>query len=271
MDGIDVNSALRSSATERAPTASWRKLALAAGALYLLTFISIPRLALFGPVLNDPAYILSSGSDTGVLVGVLLEMIVSVAIVGTGVALYPVLKRQNEGVALGFVTARLFETGIIVVGIIALLSVATLRQNGVPAAGDAASLVTTGQALVAIQNWTFRIGQGLMPGINALLLGYLLYRSGLVPRVIPALGLIGAPLIISSAIGQVFGINEQISVWSGVATLPIFLWELSLGLWLVFKGFKPSAMALLASRASGTEASVTAPAPVAVARKAGAA
>lgn len=227
---------------------SMRKTALAGGVLYLLTFISIPRLALFGPVLNDPNYILSSGSDAGVLLGIVLELIVAFAIVGTGVALYPALKRQNEGVALGFVTARLFETGIIVVGILSLLAILTLR-NEAPTGADATSLVTAGSSLVAIQNWSFTIGQGLMPGINALLLGSLFYRSRLVPRIIPALGLIGAPLIISSVVGQLFGVNEQVSAWSAIATLPIFLWELSLGVWLVVKGFRPDAVAALVNRA----------------------
>jgi Domain of unknown function (DUF4386) len=267
-----MTTAVRTTATTRPPVDSMRKTALAAGLLYLLTFISIPRLALFGPVLDDPNWILGSGSELGVLVGVVLELIVAFAIVGTGVALFPALKRQNEGVALGFVTARVVETGVIVVGIISLLSIVTLRQDlGAAAGAEAASLVIAGQSLVAIQNWTFLIGQGLMPGINALLLGYLFYRSGLVPRIMPALGLIGAPLIISSAIGQILGINEPISVWSGVAVLPILLWELSLGLWLVFKGFKPSAMAALASGSEGTDESAAAPAPIAAATKAGAA
>jgi hypothetical protein len=165
---------------------SMRKTALAAGVLYLLTFLSIPRLALFGPILDNPNYILGSASGTGVLVGVVLEMIVALAIVGTGVALFPVLKRQNEGVALGFASARLFETGVIVVGIISLLTVVTLRQDvGVLAGADAASLVTTGQALVAIQNWTFLIGQTLLPGINALLLGYLMYDPAWCPESSP--------------------------------------------------------------------------------------
>ena len=263
----------RTTATRRLSTDSMRKTALVAGALYLLTFISIPRLALFGPVLDDPNYILGFGSEIGVLVGVVLELIVAVAIVGTGVALYPVLKRQNEGVALGFVSARIVETGIIVVGIISLLSVVTLRQDvGTAAGADAASLVIAGQSLVATQNWTFLIGQGLLPGINALLLGYLFYRSGLVPRIIPALGLIGAPLLISSAIGQILGINEQVSVWSGIAVLPIFLWELSLGLYLVFKGFKPSAMAALDAESRSTdEPAAPTPSPTVVATKAGAA
>ncbi|MCA1570410.1 MAG: DUF4386 domain-containing protein [Chloroflexi bacterium] len=223
-----------------------RKTALAGGVLYLMTFLSIPRLALFGPVLDNPNYILGSGSATGVIVGIVLELIVALAIVGTGVALYPILKRQNEGVALGFVSARVIETGIIAVGIISLLAVVTLRQDAA-AGADAASLVTTGQALVSVQNLTFLIGQGLLPGLNGILLGYLFYRSGLVPRVLPAMGLIGGPLMISSVIGQLFGINEQVSVWSGIALVPIFLWEFSLGLWLVFKGFRPSAVAALMS------------------------
>jgi hypothetical protein len=220
---------------------SLRKTALAAGLLYLISFIAIVRLVLYGPVLTDPNYIVSAGSDTGVLWAAVVEIIVAVVIVGTGIALFPVVKRQNEGVALGFVAARVFEAAIIVVGVISLLTVVTLRQEAGAAAGaEATSFVTTGRSLVAIQNWTFLIGQTLLPGINALLLGSLMYRSGLVPRIIPLLGLIGGPLIISSAIGQVLGINEQYSAWSAISLLPIFVWELTLGLWLVFKGFKTS-------------------------------
>ena len=248
-----------------------RKTALAGGVLYLMTFLSIPRLALFGPVLDNPDYILGSGSTTGVIVGIVLELIVAFAIVGTGVALYPILKRQNEGVALGFVAARVVETGIIVVGIVSLLGVVALRQN--PMAGaDAASLVTTGQALVAVQNLTFLIGQGLMPGINGILLGYLFYRSGLVPRLMPALGLIGGPLMISSIVGQLFGINDQYSTWSLVALVPIFLWEFSLGVWLVVKGFRPSAVAaLLGNERVADDSAGAAPTAAMAATKAGAA
>lgn len=218
---------------------SLRKTAFVAGLLYLITYLAIPTIALYGPVLNDPAFVVSSGSDTGVLWGAVLELIVAFAIVGTGVALFPVLRRQNEGVALGFVTSRLFEAGVITVGILSLLSIVTLQQEvGATAAADAGSLVIVGQSLVATHDWSFLIGQTLLPGINALLLGSLFYKSRLVPRVIPLMGLIGGPLLISSAIGQVVGINEQYSAWSAIAVLPIFLWELLLGLWLVFKGFR---------------------------------
>ena len=218
---------------------SLRKTAFVAGLLYLITYLAIPTIALYGPVLSDPAFIVRSSADTGVLWGAVLELIVAFAIVGTGVVLFPVLRRQNEAVALGFVTSRLFEAGVITVGILSLLSIVTLQQEiGATAAADAGSLVITGQSLVAIHDWSFLIGQTLLPGINALLLGSLFYQSRLVPRVIPVLGLIGGPLLISSAIGQVLGINEQYSAWSAIAVLPIFLWELLLGLWLVFKGFR---------------------------------
>jgi len=233
---------------------SLRKTAFVAGLLYLITYLAIPTLALYGPALSDPTFIVSSGSDTGVLWGAVLELIVAFAIVGTGVVLFPVLRRQNEGVALGFVTARLFEAGVITVGIISLLSVVTLQQEvGATAGADSGSLVIAGQSLVAVHDWSFLIGQTLLPGINALLLGALFYTSRLVPRVIPLMGLIGGPLLISSAIGQVVGINEQYSAWSAIAVVPIFLWELTLGLWLVFKGFRTAPVTAADKRAQATE------------------
>jgi hypothetical protein len=228
---------------------SLRKTAFIAGMLYLITYLAIPTVVLYGPALDDSNFIASMGNSTGVLWAAVLELIVAFAIVGTGVALFPVLKRQNESVALGFVTARLFETGIIVVGIISVLSIVTLGQDAA-AGADPVSLVNTGRSLVAIHDWTFLIGQTLLPGINALLLGSLMYRSGLVPRAIPLLGLIGAPLMISSALGQVVGINSEYSAWSAIALVPIFLWELTLGLWLVFKGFKPSAPIMIEAAAA---------------------
>ena len=227
-----------------------RKLAFVAGLLYLITYLAIPTLALYGPALSEPTFILGASGDTAVLWGAVLELIVAFAIVGTGVALFPVLRRQNEALALGFVTARLFEAGVITVGILSLLSIVTLQQEVGSTAGAAAdSLVITGRSLVATHDWSFLIGQTLLPGINALLLGTLFYRSRLVPRVIPLLGLIGGPLLIASALGQVIGINEQYSAWSAIAVLPIFLWELLLGLWLVFKGFRSTPITTADSQA----------------------
>ncbi len=225
---------VNTAATKRVPMDSLRKTALAAGVLYLVTFVSIPTLALYGSV-RDPNFITGTGPDTPILVGGVLEMIVALAGIGTAVAMYPVIRRQNEGVALGFVGARILEAAAIVTGVVCLLSVVTLRQ-----AGAGAPALATGQALVAMYDWTFLLGQTLMPAMNALLLGSLLYRSGLVPRILPLLGLIGAPLLLASVTATLFGINDTLSVWSAIATAPIALWEFSLGVWLVVKGFKPS-------------------------------
>jgi hypothetical protein len=224
-------------AMTRVPMDSMRKTALVAGVFYLITFVSIPTLALYGPVKNHRDWILSSGSHTGVLVGGFLEVIVALAGIGTAVTLYPVVKRQNDGVALGFVAARVLEAAMIFTGVISLLSLVTLRQPGA-AGADAAALVTAGASHVAVYNWTFLLGQSLMPGINALLLGSVMYRARLVPRVIPVLGLIGAPLLICTVIATVFGGFKLGS--PELAALPVGAWELSLGVWLVVKGFRPA-------------------------------
>jgi Domain of unknown function (DUF4386) len=223
-------------ATKRAPMDKMRRTALTAGVFYLITFVSIPTLALYGPVRDHRDWVLGSGASTGVLVGGFLEVIVALAGIGTAVTLYPVVKRQNEGVALGFVAARVLEAGMIFTGVVSLLSLVTLQQAGA-AGANAAALVTTGASHVAVYNWTFLLGQSLMPGINALLLGSLLYRSRLVPRIIPVLGLIGAPLLICTVIATLFGGFKLGS--PELAALPVAAWELSLGVWLVVKGFKP--------------------------------
>jgi hypothetical protein len=220
---------------------SMRKTALVAGVFYLITFISIPTLALYGPVKNHRDWILASGGHTGVLVGGLLEVIVALAGIGTAVTLYPVVKRQNEGVALGFVTSRVIEGAMIFAGVVSLLSLVTLRQDpGTATGAQAAGLVSTAASHVAIYNWTFLLGQSLMPAINALLLGSLLYRSRLVPRVLPVVGLIGAPLLLTADIATLFGGIGQQSSWALLGALPVAAWEFSLGVWLVVKGFKPS-------------------------------
>jgi hypothetical protein len=232
---------MRITAAKRVPMDSMRKTALVAGIFYLITFISIPTLALYGPARNHRDWILASGSHTGVLVGGFLEVIVALAGIGTAVTLYPVVKRQNEGVALGFVTARVLEAAMIFTGVISLLSLVTLRQDLGGAAGpNTAALVATAASHVAVYNWTFLLSQSLMPGINALLLGSLLYRSRLVPRAIPLLGLIGAPFLICTVIVTLFGGFKLGS--PELAALPVAAWELSLGVWLVVKGFRPSAI-----------------------------
>src|SRR6266487_5288245 len=201
-----------------------RKTALVAGVFYLLTFVSIPTLFLYGQV---------KGANS--IIGGVLEIIVALAGIGTAVALFPVLKRQNEGVALGFVGSRVLEAATIFAGVAFLLSVVTLRQ-----AGAGAGALVTGQALVALYDRMFLIGQSFMPAVNALLLGSLLYQSRLVPRVLPLLGFIGAALLVAADIAVLFGLIGLHAPSTALAAVPIALWEFSLGVWLVVKGFKPS-------------------------------
>ncbi|MET0865260.1 MAG: DUF4386 domain-containing protein [Nakamurella sp.] len=210
-----------------------RKTSLAAGVLYIITFVSIPTLALYGPV-KEPDYIIGGGPDTSVMIGGILEMIVALACIGTAVVLYPVVRRQNEAVAMGFVGVRVLEAAMIVSGIASLLSIVTLRQAG--AGPDA---LITGHALVAQYNNTFLLSQALLPAVNALLLGSLMYKSRLVPRVLPVLGLIGAPLLIASVTAKYFGLYDEQSAWSLFGAVPIAAWEFSLGVYLVVKGFRP--------------------------------
>jgi hypothetical protein len=221
-----------------------RTIATVTGWLFLITFItSIPAaFVLYPPVLNDPSYIVSAGADMSVKLGALLEVILVVANIGTAVVLYPLVKRQNHIVALGYVTARVVESTIIAVGVLSLLSVVTMRQEFAGAAGaDTAALVPLGRALVAVHDATFLLGPGFLAGLaNGIMLGYLMYRSGLVPRGMALLGLIGGPLLIVSFVAVLFGVYEQVSLPSAIATIPEFLWELSLGIYLVVKGFLPS-------------------------------
>ena len=221
-------------APKRVPMGSLRKTALAAGVLYLITFISIPTLFLYSDV-KDPNYLIGSGPVTPVLVGGLLEVIVALAGVGTAVVLYPVLKRQHQGVALGFVGTRTLEGAGLIAGVVALMTVVSLRQAGVGAAG-----LVTAKALTSMYGWAFLFSGSLMPALNALLLGSLLYRSRLVPRALPILGLIGAPLLLASVLGTLFGAFASTSPPALLLAIPIAVWEFSLGVYLIVKGFKPS-------------------------------
>ena len=220
--------------TKRVPMSSLRKTALAAGILYLITFVSIPTLFLYSAV-RGANYIVGPGPDTRVIIGGILEIIVALAGIGTAAALYPVLKRQNQGMALGFVASRTLEAATIFACVVTLLAVVTLRKSGVGAPG-----LVTAHALIGLHDWTFTIGQSLIPAVNAVLLGSLLYKSRLVPRILPVVGFIGAVLLLISTVTMMFGVHNYNSAASGLLAIPVALWEFSLGVWLTVKGFRPS-------------------------------
>src|SRR5580765_131242 len=206
------------------------------GVLFLITFAtSIPALLLYQPVLDDPVgYIASAGQSNRILFGVLLELLLIIANIGTAVVIFPIVKRQSEDLALGYVTARIVESTFILLGIVAVLGIVTLQQE---AAGAAEG--TVAYTLAAIKDWTFLLGPGWVVGWgNGLILGYLMYRSELVPQRMTWLGLIGGPLIIVSGTAVMFASDHPSNTLhslQGLATVPEFLWELFLGLYCTFK------------------------------------
>jgi uncharacterized protein DUF4386 len=210
------------------------------GVFFLITYVtSIPALWLYESVLRDPVgYIAGAGHDNRILFAALLELLLIVANIGTAVVIFPIVRRQSEELALGYVTARIFECTFILVGIVSMLAIITLRRQD--AGGDEGTVAYT---LAAIKDWTFLLGPGWVVGLgNGLILGYLMYRSELVPRKACWLGLIGGPLIIISGTAIIFTGNHPgntLHGLQGIATAPEFLWELFLGVYCTIWGFRP--------------------------------
>ena len=207
------------------------------GVLFLITFAtSIPALGLYQPVLDDPTgYIAGGGKDTQIYLGVLLELLLIIANVGTAVVLYPIVRRQNEILSIGYVTARIMECVFIAAGVLFVLGIVSLRSDSPDASATAVSLA-------ALKDWTFLLGPGFIVGWgNGLILAYLMYSSQLVPRGMTWLGLIGGPLVILSGTLVLFDVIDQGGSVQGLATIPEFLWELSLGIYCTVKGFRSDA------------------------------
>ncbi|MBK8881360.1 MAG: DUF4386 domain-containing protein [Bacteroidales bacterium] len=215
---------------------SLRKTALVAGIIYLITFVSIPTLAIYSRV-KGAGYIVGSGPDTPAIIGGILEIIVALAGIGTAVVLYPVLRKQNESTAMGLVAARILESGTIFVGVAFILSIVTLRQ-----AGAGADALATSNALVALYDRIFLLGQSFMPAICDILLGFMLYKSRLVPRGLSLIGIVGGPILLIGYFAILFGLIGQHAPMAGLFAIPVALFEFSLGVYLVVRGFRLSAI-----------------------------
>ena len=229
------------------------------GVLFTITFItSIPALLLYGPMLDHSKYIVGAGADPRVEWGALLEVLLIISNIGTAVVLFPILKWQNEWLALGYVTARIMECVFIAVGILSVLSVVTLRKDFAGSGGaDAASFVTAGKSLIAIKDWTFLLGPGFVVGVgNGMILGYLMYRSGLMPRGLTMLGLVGGPLVCISGIAVILDVIDRQSTLQAIMTIPEILWELSLCIYPIVKGFKRSPVLMRYEAAEAAESPV---------------
>jgi hypothetical protein len=231
-----------------------RKLAIAAGVLFLITHItSIGAVVLYDPVLKNANYFLGAGADAQVLLGGLLDILLALTVAGTSFALFPIVKRWNEGVALGYVGLRTLEAGIIAIGVVSLFALVTLRQFSAGTAADPDTLVAVGGALVGLYKGTFLLGPGFVCGVNTVLMAYLMYKSRLVPRFIPVLGLVGGPLIFAYSIARLFGAADQLQAVEAVLVLPIFAWEVTLALYLITKGFRLSAPASQSAQTAPNE------------------
>jgi len=233
-----------SKGSQRVPMDALRRTALLVGVLFVITYITsiAAKFFFYPPLLDDADYIVGGGADARVLWGALSEVILIIANIGTAVALFPILKRRYPGMALGFVTARVMESVFIGVGVLCVLTVVTMRQDFAGAGGEeGAALMTLGHALVTLQEWTFNLGPGFVVGVgNGLLLGYMMYKTGLVPRGLAMLGLVGGLLVCLSGAAVILGVIEAGSATQTLACMPEFFWELSFGVYLIAKGFKPS-------------------------------
>src|SRR5919205_2337466 len=238
-----------------------RRTSLAGGIAYLVTFAaSIPQLKLFADVIADPTgYITNRGSNAALQWGSVLEFLTAASGVATAVVLYPVTRRVSRTAALGFVTSRVIEATLIMVGVVSILSVVTLQHHFAGATGaQEQALGVTGESLVAMRQWTFLLGPGLMAGVNDLLLGYILYKSGLVGRVIPIIGLVGAPIVLVAYTVTILGGPGQTSTPGLLCALPVAVFEFSVGVHLTVKGFRPAALAALDGRTVPTPHAVPA-------------
>jgi hypothetical protein len=248
---------------------SSRKYALAVGVLFILTFItSIGAVFAYGPVLSA-GYVTGAGADGGVYLGAFLELMLILTNIGCAVVLFPILRRQNEALALSYVAARIVECTFILVGLLSLLTIVTLRQTG--AGADPGTLTTIGSSLLATHNWTFLLGPGFADGVGTgMILGYLMFKSGLVGRRMALVGLVGGTLLATSGVGVLLGIIPQGGAVQGIMTIPEIIWEAFLGLYLVAKGFQRTAPIMVAA-ASAAGLAATLPSRTIVAPQAGAA
>lgn len=227
----------------RLPTTPEQRTARIMGAWFLGTFVfSIPAFWFYDPLLHHPGYIVSGGADTRVAIGALLEIMLAVCGIATAVVIFPVVKRVNESVALGYVAARTVESIMILVGVLSLMSVVALRQD-LAGHGHSAGFVAVARSLLAVHDQTAMLGPQFCAGLgNGILLGYLMWRSRLLPRPMVMLGLVGGPLALLAGAGVLLGAWNSHSGLPVAMTAPEAIWELSLSVWLLVRGFRPSAI-----------------------------
>jgi hypothetical protein len=224
-----------------APTPAEQRTARIMGAWFLGTFIAIPAFFFYDPILNHADYVVGSGDDIRVAVGALLEILLAIAGIATAVVIFPIVKRVNESVALGYIATRTVESILILVGVVSLMSIVALRQDLADAPNNSAGPIDVAGGLLAVHDQTALFGPQFCAGLgNGILLGYLMWRSRLLPRPMVMIGLIGGPLALLAGIGVLLGVWDTASGLPVALTAPEAIWEFSLSVWLLARGFRPS-------------------------------
>jgi len=223
------------------PTQAEQRTARIMGAWFLGTFLfSLPAFIFYDPLLNHASYVAGSSKDTQVAVGALLEILLAISGIATAVVIFPIVKRVNESIALGYIASRTVESILILIGVLSLMSVLALRQD-FNQAGNGGALVEVSRGLLALHDQTSLLGPQFCAGLgNGILLGYLMWRSGLLPRPMVMIGLIGGPLALVAGIGVLLGAWDIHAGLTAALTAPEAIWEFSLSVWLLMKGFRPS-------------------------------
>ncbi|GLV59155.1 hypothetical protein KDH_59830 [Dictyobacter sp. S3.2.2.5] len=222
-----------------------RRTAAIVGILFIVAAVTVVLgLILYNPILGGPEYLLKGAANKNqVILGAIMELLLVCSAIGTAVGLFPYLRKYNESIALGYLCFRFLEAVLITIGIIAVLSLLTLSQEFATAATpNVSAYQVSGSLLIAVHDWTFKLGPDFMLGINTALYSSLLYKSRLVPRFIAIMGLTGATLVFLAALLEIFGIVLQTSLWGAMLAVPVALYEMTLAVWLIVKGFNPSAV-----------------------------
>jgi hypothetical protein len=232
---------------------SIRKSAIIIGVLFIAAAVfSILGLVSYSPILNNPEYMtVGPTSENQIVLGAIFEMITAVTVAGTAIAFFPILRKRNETIALGYAGGRLLEAVLIIIGLVSILTLLALRQEFASGAVlDASSLQTADKLLRSTHGWTFILGPNFMLGINTLLYSSVLYRTRLIPRALATLGLVGVVSVFVAAWLELFGVIDQVSAWGAVMALPVGVYEITLAVYLIVKGFKLSAITIGSTKVS---------------------
>lgn len=211
------------------------------GWLFIVAAVSsIIGLKLYDPILSDNNFIVSANNHYNqIIFGAINELILVASATGTGIMLYPLLKRYNESMGIGYLSFRMLEAVFIIIGLLSILTVLSISESYVDGAiTDKANAQNLGLSFISLHKWTFMLGPNFMLSINTFIYSFVFYKTKIIPSNLARLGLLASFLIMTAAILELFGVIQQISTWGILLALPIALYEMTLAIYLITKGTK---------------------------------